>query len=188
MLRESAEQWARRFNVNLRSLKEMHLMVQELRQRCISLNLQPMPYKSSLNWSDRERPIILKVIIAGAFYPNYFMRTNKANRDNDRDVYQAISGKDPCRTVFFTQYEPRYMGELYTRRIKELFIGAKIPPENIDVTFQHGTEKIFVTFKQDDDDRDVSKVVKVPGRVMTEVYKAVRMRLENLSRPLRVME
>lgn len=188
MLRESAEQWARRFNVNLRSLKEMHLMVQELRQRCVSLNLQPMPHQSSMKWSDRERPIILKVIIAGAFYPNYFMRTNKANRDNDRDVYQAISGKDPCRTVFFTQFEPRYMGELYTRRIKELFVEAKIPPENIDVTFQHGTEKIFVTFKQDEEDSDVSKVVEVPGRVMTEVYKAVRMRLENQSRPLRVME
>ncbi|KAH8417162.1 hypothetical protein KR222_005196 [Zaprionus bogoriensis] len=188
MLKESAEQWARRFNVNLRSLKEMHLLVQELHQRCAALNLQSMPFEACQMWSDREKSIILKVIIAGAFYPNYFMRDSKANREDDRDMYQAIYGKDPCRTVFFTQFEPRCMGELYTRRIKELFLEAKIPPENIDVTFQQGTEKIFVTFKQGDDDVDASKVIQVPGRVMTEVYKAVRMRLVNPHRILRVMD
>lgn len=188
MLKNSSGPWARRFNINLRSLKEMHLMVQELRQRCTTLNITPMPYEACQMWTDREKTIILKVIIAGAFYPNYFMRTNKANRDGDRDIYQAICGKDPCRTVFFTQYEPRYMGELYTQRIKELFAEAKIPPDNIEVSFQHGTEKIFVTFKHEDDDTDTSKAIEVPGRVMTEVYKAVRMRMENQKRPLRIME
>ncbi|EDW66733.1 probable ATP-dependent RNA helicase spindle-E [Drosophila virilis] len=188
MLKESAEQWARRFNVNLRSLKEMHLMVQELRQRCASVNLQPLPYGTCQMWDDREKSIILKVIIAGAFYPNYFMRSNKSNADYDRSLFQSICGNDPCRTVFFTHYEPRYMGELYTRRIKELFLEVKIPPENMDVTFLHGSEKVFVTFKSDDEDMDTAKVVQVPGRVMTEVYKAVRMRLENQNRPLRVMD
>lgn len=188
MLKESAEQWARRFNVNLRSLKEMHLMVQELRQRCASVNLQPLPYGTCQMWDDREKSIILKVIIAGAFYPNYFMRSNNLNADYDRSLFQSICGNDPCRTVFFTHYEPRYMGELYTRRIKELFLEVKIPPESMDVTFLHGSEKVFVTFKSDDDDMDTTKVVQVPGRVMTEVYKAVRMRLDNQNRPLRVME
>ncbi|XP_017954934.1 probable ATP-dependent RNA helicase spindle-E [Drosophila navojoa] len=188
MLKESAQQWARRFNVNLRSLKEMHLMVQDLRQRCATLNIQSLPYGACHMWDDREKSIILKVIIAGAFYPNYFMRSNKANADYDRSLYQTICGNDPCRTVYFTNFEPRYMGELYTRRIKELFLEAKIPPENIDVTFQHGSEKLFVTFKPDDEDTDTTKVVQVPGRVMTEVYKAVRMRLDNPNRPLRVMD
>lgn len=100
MLTESARQWARRFNVNLRSLKEMHLMVQELRQRCGRLNLQSMPFEACHPWNDREKAIVLKVIIAGAFYPNYFQRTNKIDEDYDREIYHAICGKDPCRTVF----------------------------------------------------------------------------------------
>ncbi|KAM8704174.1 hypothetical protein ACLKA7_008726 [Drosophila subpalustris] len=188
MLEESAQQWARRFNVSLRSLKEMHLMVQELRDRCVNLNLQRMPFEACQPWSDREKSIVLKVIIAGAFYPNYFMRTNKMNEDNDRDMYHTISGKDPCRTVFFTNFDQRCLGELYTRSIKELFSEAKIKPEKMDVTFQHGSEKIFVTFKQDDDENESANAVQVPGRVMTEVYKAVRMRHLNPKRRLCVME
>ncbi|XP_034488206.1 probable ATP-dependent RNA helicase spindle-E [Drosophila innubila] len=188
MLTESARQWARRFNVNLRSLKEMHLMVQELRQRCVRLNLQSMPFEACQPWNDREKAIVLKVIIAGAFYPNYFMRTNKVNEDYDRDIYHAICGKDPCRTVFFTNFDQRYLGELYTRRIKELFAETKIKPDKIDVTFQHGSEKIFVTFKQDEDESETANTIQVPGRVMTEVYKAVRMRFQNVNRRLLVME
>ncbi|KAH8307656.1 hypothetical protein KR044_007309 [Drosophila immigrans] len=188
MLKESAEHWARRFNVCLRSLREMHLMVQELRQRCTSINLQTMPIDVCKSWNNREKSIVLKVVIAGAFYPNYFMRTNKANGNNDRELYHAIDGNDPCRTVFFTKFEPRYMGELYTRRIKELFSEAKIPPEKMDVTFQHGSEKIFVTFKEDDDENSSINAIHVPGRVITEVYKAVRMRLHNSNHPLHVIE
>lgn len=80
------------------------------------------------------------------------------------------------------------MGELYTRRIKELFLEAKIKPDKMDVTFQHGSQKIFVTFKHDDDENETINAVQVPGRVMTEVYKAVRMRAQNINRRLFVME
>ncbi|KAH8288798.1 hypothetical protein KR054_009748 [Drosophila jambulina] len=185
---DSAVQWAKRFHVSLRSLKEMHLMVQELRLRCMKFGLQPIPNDFSHNMNDMEKKIIFQVIIAGAFYPNYFMRSKHSTVEPDREMYQVISGLDPCRTVFFTNFKPGYMGELYTRRIKELFQEAKIPPENMDVTFQHGSQKVFVTFKNDDCCDNSSKVVRVPGRVKTEVYKAVRMRLNQLSRPLRIME
>ncbi|XP_017031541.1 probable ATP-dependent RNA helicase spindle-E [Drosophila kikkawai] len=185
---DSAGTWAKRFHVSLRSLKEMHLLVQELRSRCYKLGLHPIPSEANHNISDMEKMIILQVIIAGAFYPNYFIRSKNATVEPDRDMYQIISGLDPCRTVYFTNFKPGYMGELYTRRIKELFQEAKIPPENMDVTFQHGSQKVFVTFKQDDCSDNTSKLVRVPGRVKTEVYKAVRMRLNKLCRPLRIME
>ncbi|EDV94932.1 probable ATP-dependent RNA helicase spindle-E [Drosophila grimshawi] len=188
-MKDSEVQWARRYNVSLRSLKEMYLLVQELQKRCAALNLVSLPVGASHMWHDREKSIILKVIIAGAFYPNYFTRNNKTIPDYDRDVYHSICGNDPCRTVYFTQFVPRYMGELYTRRVKELFLEARIPPEKIDVTFQQGSEKIFVTFKGDDDDyMNSTDVVQVPGRVTTEVYKAIRMRMNNPNRSLRVMD
>lgn len=184
---DSAIQWAKRFHVSLRSLKEMHLLVQDLRLRCKKFGLQPIPRDSSHQINDMEKKIIFQVIIAGAFYPNYFMRSKNATPEPDRDVFQAISGRDPCRTVFFTNYTPCYMGELYTRRIKELFQEANIPPENMEVNFQHGSQKVFVTFNHDDCCDNSSKLCSVPGRVKTEVYKAVRMRLNQLTRPLRIM-
>ncbi|KAH8363289.1 hypothetical protein KR084_007780 [Drosophila pseudotakahashii] len=185
---ESAIRWAKRFHVSLRSLKEMHLLVQELRTRCTNLGLVPFTADPSQRMGDREKSIILKVIIAGAFYPNYFLRSKGACVEPDRDLYQVISGHDPCRTVYFTNYKPGYMGELYTRRIKELFREAKIPPENIDVTFQHGSQKVFVTFKHDDCNADSSSLVHVSGRIKSEVYKAVRMRVDRLQRPIRIMD
>jgi len=185
---ESAIRWANRFHVSLRSLKEMHLLVQELRVRCEKLGLVPFTAVASQKLSERERSIILKVIIAGAFYPNYFMRSKGPCVEPDRDMYQVISGHDPCSTVYFTNYKPGIMGELYTRRIKELFRESKIPPENIDVTFQHGSEKVFVTFKHDDCNADALKMDNVSGRIQSEVYKAVRMRVDRLQRPIRIME
>ncbi|XP_052835812.1 probable ATP-dependent RNA helicase spindle-E [Drosophila gunungcola] len=185
---ESAQRWAKRLHVSLRSLKEMHLLVQELRTRCSVLGLVPFPADPAQILGDREKVTILKVIIAGAFYPNYFMRSKGSCVEPDRDVYQVISGHDPCRTVYFTNFKPGYMGELYTRRVKDLFLEAKIPPENIDVTFQPGSQKVFVTFKNDDCNEDSSKLVSVPGRIKSEVYKAVRMRIERLQRPIRMMD
>nr|XP_016995353.2 probable ATP-dependent RNA helicase spindle-E [Drosophila takahashii] len=185
---ESAIRWAKRFHVSLRSLKEMHLLVQELRTRCTNLGLIPFTVDPSQRMGDREKSIILKVIIAGAFYPNYFMRSKGVCVEPERDMYQVISGHDPCRTVYFTNYKPGYMGELYTRRIKELFREAKIPPENIEVTFQHGSQKVFVTFRHDDCNADSSSLVNVSGRIASEVYKAVRMRVDRLQRPIRIMD
>ncbi|XP_020818501.1 probable ATP-dependent RNA helicase spindle-E [Drosophila serrata] len=185
---DSADQWAKRFHVSLRSLKEMHLLVQELRHRCNKFGLRPIPTDASHNMNDMEKKIIFQIIIAGAFYPNYFMRSKNGNPELGREIYQVISGLDPCRTVYFTNFKPGYMGELYTRRIKELFQEANIPPENMDVTFQPGSQKVFVTFKHDDCCDNSSKLVRVPGRVKTEVYKALRMRLNQLNRPLRIME
>ncbi|XP_016969045.1 probable ATP-dependent RNA helicase spindle-E [Drosophila rhopaloa] len=185
---ESAIRWAKRFHVSLRSLKEMHLLVQELRMRCTNLGLVPFAADSTQMLGDREKVTILKVIIAGAFYPNYFMRSKGSCVEPDRDMYQVLSGNDPCRTVYFTNFKPGYMGELYTRRIKDLFQEARIPPENIDVTFQHGSQKVFVTFKHDDCNENSSKLISVSGKIESEVYKAVRMRFERMQRPIRIMD
>ncbi|XP_017083784.2 probable ATP-dependent RNA helicase spindle-E [Drosophila eugracilis] len=187
-VQESAIRWAKRFHVSLRSLKEMHLLVQELRVRCKKLGLMPFSIDPSQKLSDNQKVIILKVIIAGAFYPNYFMRSKGSNEEPGRDMYQVISGHDPCRTVYFTNFKPGYMGELYTRQIKDLFSEAKISSENIDVTFQHGSQKVFVTFKDDDCNTNISSFINVSGRIKSEVYKAVRMRLDRMQRPIRIME
>ncbi|KAH8383191.1 hypothetical protein KR009_007200 [Drosophila setifemur] len=188
MLEDSPSRWAKRFYISLRRLKEMDLLVKELHLRCRKLRLIPFTLDSSQIPDDREKALIMKVIIAGAFYPNYFLRSKRSCPAQDREVFQVISGLDPCRTVYFTNFQPGYMGELYTRRIKELFQEAKIPPENIDVTFQHGSQKVFVTFKEEDFDEDKSDLIVVPGLVKLEVYKAVRMRLSQINRPVRMMD
>nr|B3M383.1 RecName: Full=Probable ATP-dependent RNA helicase spindle-E; AltName: Full=Homeless [Drosophila ananassae] len=188
MHQESAEPWARRYHVSLRALKEMHLLVQELKSRCSQLGMISFNLSSSDMPDDLEKAILLKVIIAGAFYPNYFLRSKKTTLEQERDIFHVISGRDPCRTVYFTNFKPAYMGELYTRRIKDLFQELKIPPESIEVTFQPGSQKVFVTFKSDECDTNCTRLINVPGQVLTEVYKSIRMRLYQSNRTFRVMD
>ncbi|XP_022219578.1 probable ATP-dependent RNA helicase spindle-E [Drosophila obscura] len=185
--KDASVQWAKRFQLSLRALSEMHLLVQELRLRCTKLGLLSISFPNRRINDDRERALMLKVVIAGAFYPNYFVQS-KSTPDGDRNMYAVISGLDPCRTVFFTSFTDRIMGELYTRKIKELFLEAKIPPENIDVTFGPGSEKVFVTFKNDGCKPEGSTYIHVPGRIKTEVYKALRMRTCISQRSMLVME
>ncbi|KAH8236403.1 hypothetical protein KR026_000850 [Drosophila bipectinata] len=188
MHQESAEPWARRYHVSLRALKEMRLLVNELKSRCTQLGMTPFNLTSREMPDDLEKAILLKVGIAGAFYPNYFLRSKKSCLDQERDVFHVISGRDPCRTVYFTNFKPGYMGELYTRRIKDMFQELKIPPESIEVTFQPGSQKIFITFKSDECDANCTRLINVPGLVLTEVYKSIRMRLYQSSRTVRMMD
>jgi len=58
----------------------------------------------------------------------------------------------------------------------------------MDVTFQEGSQKVFVTFKQDDWIEGSSKYVPVSGRVQSEVYKAVMMRQNRVERPIHIMK
>ncbi|XP_017141347.1 probable ATP-dependent RNA helicase spindle-E [Drosophila miranda] len=185
--KDASIQWAKRFHLSLRALSEMHLLVQDLRLRCEKLCLLPLNFPTHRISDDREKAIMLKVIIAGSFYPNYFVQSKSTSGD-DRNMFSAISGLDPCRTVYFTSFTDRTMGELYTRKVKQLFPEAQLPPENMDVTFGQGSEKIFVTFKNDIYKPEGTTYVHVPGRIKAEVYKALRLRTYCNQHSLRVME
>ncbi|KAH8271336.1 hypothetical protein KR018_007228 [Drosophila ironensis] len=185
----ASEEWAKRLQVSLRALGEMRLLVTELTARCKNLGMVPFTGSEGdpiLLDSRRLKSLVLKVVIAGAFYPNYFIVANQ-NLDNDRGIFEVISGNDPCRTVFFTNFKCGDTGELYTRRIKELFSEVNIPPQKMDVTFQRGSEKVFVTFKEDAFDSSPHAFV-VPGLVDARIHKAIKMRLNEPSRAIRVMD
>lgn len=183
--------WADRFFINLRSIKEMHLLVKELKDRLMAYGIKETTAYQRVNWIDREKTIILKIIIAGAFYPNYFTRSNLNDVEQERNIYHVLCGNDPCNTVYFTNFNTKHIGQLYTRSIKDLFKDVKIPSTNIEIRFQPGSEKVFVTFKkdaEDDVDIDSSRQLMVPGRVRPEVYKSVKMRQLSMRSTIRVME
>ncbi|XP_054743401.1 probable ATP-dependent RNA helicase spindle-E [Anastrepha obliqua] len=182
--------WAKRFFINLRSMKEMHLLVTELRSRLKSYGIREQQAYQRVCWIDREMTIILKIIIAGAFYPNYFTRSNLNDTERERGIYHTLCGNDPCNTVYFTGFNTRHIGQLYAGSIKDLFRAVRIHPKNIEVRFQPGAERVFVTFKNDRDDDSEGGAYRlvVPGRVCPEVYKAVRMRMLGMRTTMRVMD
>lgn len=190
-LRKSDEEaaWARRYYLNARSLREMSYLIDEIKKRLSFMNFHEFDGTEKTLLLEREKSIILKICIAGAFYPNYFVRSSYGSGTLQRDYFHTLCGNNPCNTVFFNKFDQKYIGELYTQKIKSLFEVARIPPQNIHVKFQEGNEKIFVTFKDDpsEQDRTSNKTV-VPGKVKLEVYKAVKMRQTKCPTVIQVME
>jgi ATP-dependent RNA helicase TDRD9 len=119
--------------------------------------------------------------ITGAFYPNYFIQTSNDSVD-EREAFETLGGRDPCNSVYFSGFEPKYIGPLYQTKVKELFKDIIPNLDHIKVSFDNGTSKIYATIKNYEDlvDNgvfdDSRLAVYVPGRVIPEVYWAVKMR------------
>uniref|UniRef100_A0A1A9VGD0 Uncharacterized protein n=1 Tax=Glossina austeni TaxID=7395 RepID=A0A1A9VGD0_GLOAU len=186
---QDEQSWAGRNFVNLRSIREMHLLVINMKERLAAFGIKKNPtyriISSSLDW---EKAVTLKIIISGALYPNYFTRSRITRPEKERSIYHTLCGHDPCDTVMFSNFEVRHISELYTGRIKELFKDVDIEPEKIGVHFQSGSEKVFIVFEDriiggnDNDDQ-----IKVPGLVDVNVYKALRLRSLSICHQINVM-
>ncbi|XP_055384477.1 probable ATP-dependent RNA helicase spindle-E [Condylostylus longicornis] len=186
---ENAEAaWSRRFYINSRSMKEMHYLVLELKSRLQFIGIKENTGAYRVNWLDHERAIALKVAIAGAFYPNYFLRATIDQYESEKGAYQTLCGRNPCNTVYFTGFDNKYIGEFYVKSIKDIFKKAMIAYKNIEVEFEEGTQKIFVKFNRMESYSAINNVrLALPGRVQPEVYKAVKMRQLHFPATIKVM-
>lgn len=100
---------------------------------------------------------IIKFIVAGAFYPNYFV-TEPVDPTN---VIKTLNGKNPRNTVLIKGFTDN-KGILYHNQIKQMF---KACGKNL--TMHYERTKAFVEFKGNFD---------IHTKVSFEVYLAVLMR------------
>lgn len=172
-------EWADRYNLQVPALRECKTYVKDLHLRLKRLHLNALSYKK-FKWSDTEKNIILKVVISGAFYPNYFLRASPNRIQNERETYNMLDGRDPSKTIYLRNFDNKYLRNLYAVTIKQEFVkhGVTDNINKLKVTFDSGAQKVYVTFKTDGKKDDVREygVACQPGFVLTEVYKAIRMR------------
>lgn len=194
--------WASRYYLNIKSLNEMAVLVQEITDRLERLGIRERIGNQAVKWTPAEKSIILKCVIAGklicnnvnflsfcncnhnshpstpgAFYPNYFFRSPH-DESFDRETFKTLYGRDPNTTVFFSGFNQKYIGPLYTQAIRNMFRDILGSGKSVHVAFDNNTEKIFVTFKSTRQDGELQDefLEAVPGSVLPEVYKAVKMR------------
>lgn len=85
------------------------------------------------------------------------------------------------------------MRELYAQSIKSIFVQNKVIEENdladVKVSFDSGSQKVFVTFRNDqsENNRGEYGTAAVAGRIVTEVYKSIKMRDSRLRTSIRVI-
>ncbi|CAG7831086.1 unnamed protein product, partial [Allacma fusca] len=68
-----------------------------------------------------ERGILLKIVIAGAFYPNYFVRNRPKKNEYEKEISKELIGRNPATTVVFQGFSADQPGHLYAHHITSQF-------------------------------------------------------------------
>lgn len=181
-MKSAEREWAHKFCLDVDALQECHVKIHEIKCRLERMNIKCGQGVNSIQWDDNEKSIILKVVIAGAFYPNFFARSLVNSDDYTKIAFQSIGTRDPRNTVYFTGFDRDHVRSLYKTSIRNVFIENQVVPKemenNIKVNFEFGSNKTFVTFTNDDsiDYKYENGSELMPGKVCTEVYKSLKMR------------
>lgn len=176
------EQWAKSNMIDLYRIKEVKALKTELEKRLKEFNIIDNKYcneekrfyeRNNLNdnhdefdiddESDVERHhLILKIIIAGAFYPNYFQSTVI----NEYEASKMISGQDIKNAVMIKGL-PMNQGILYHSKLMEMFSFC-----SKYVQIHYEDTKAYIEFK--------SSYEEVNTSINFGVYLAINMRLLRL--------
>lgn len=176
------KEWCDHFQLEIKNLYDMKELIREINARLDGYNMKESFGTDRVQWTDKEKPIIIKICIAAAFFPNYFLRATR-DENMEREIYASLSGQDPFNTVYFSGNAPKYVMEIYEDTIKQKFYDAGVctNKDRIKVVIDNNSTKIFVSFLNshymiDDSDRNEHSNNIVAGRVLVEVYKALKHR------------
>ncbi|XP_071453953.1 probable ATP-dependent RNA helicase spindle-E [Hetaerina americana] len=168
--------WAKRHFIQLKVMREVDILVTDLKERLKHLGIQVPVGEHHPVLEKEERPFIFKVVLAGAFYPNYFVRGAQGGQVNERDAVRQLMGRDPFTTVFLQGMPSNQPGELYVKSIRK---ALSCCADEIRISFE-ASSKVFVQFPKpqtyDKRPEDGEYVATIPGKVAMAVYKAIKLR------------
>lgn len=96
---QSEREWANKFCLDIDALRECEIQINEIKRRLERMKIKAGQGVNNVQWNDNEKSIILKVVISGAFYPNFFARSSIDSNDYTRTAFQCIGARDPRNTV-----------------------------------------------------------------------------------------
>ncbi|NXW54040.1 TDRD9 helicase, partial [Eurystomus gularis] len=109
-------EWGRSNYVHIKKIREVADLFHELKKRVRTFNMcvnaQPSAMDQECVYKQR---FILQVVIAGAFYPNYFT----FGKCDEKIAVKGFAGKDPKNTVMLKNIPP--YGYLYHKQLQSLF-------------------------------------------------------------------
>uniref|UniRef100_A0A8C5Q3T8 ATP-dependent RNA helicase TDRD9 n=1 Tax=Leptobrachium leishanense TaxID=445787 RepID=A0A8C5Q3T8_9ANUR len=107
--------WCKANYLQMKRLREVSALYDELSQRVLHFNMRvanKLPTDPEYKFKQR---FILQVVMAGAFYPNYFT----FGPPDEVTAIKELGGKDPKTTVVLKKIPP--YGFLYHKQIQSLF-------------------------------------------------------------------
>lgn len=161
--------WCKNNGLDMKNLIEMGLLIKEIQSRLSRFRISPLSDKPICVESDKT--FILKVCMAGAFGPSHFFMPIEHDQNFEREAFKAVDNHDPLRSVILRNMDRNQIGEVYERELRDILMKKNIieKDEDVKITFNHlSSEKVLIEFTRQQGKND--------GRILREVYKAVKTR------------
>ncbi|XP_015229695.1 PREDICTED: putative ATP-dependent RNA helicase TDRD9 [Cyprinodon variegatus] len=108
--------WGRENFIQIKRIREVAELYEDLKKRVALFNMHvPEDPQSLDNTSTHRQKFILQVVIAGAFYPNYFFQ----QETDERLACKELNGLNPRTTVMVRNLPPYSF--LYYKQLQSLF-------------------------------------------------------------------
>ncbi|KAL8608263.1 hypothetical protein ACOMHN_042130 [Nucella lapillus] len=149
-------QWGMKNFIQTKRMNEVHELARELSQRLEKFNLisvkprmDPSSQRAHMLEPGQMSPndsLFLKIVICGAFYPNYFCQ----KPGDEVEAMKTLCNHDPLNTVMVRGL-PQKQGLLYTDRLIELFQCCS--PRDTKPTVDTEETRAYIIFPRSDRDQ-----------------------------------
>ncbi|ESP02791.1 hypothetical protein LOTGIDRAFT_110746, partial [Lottia gigantea] len=159
---QSEKRWGELNFIQIRRINEVAELAKEIEQRLQRFSIekprQRPHFKDDIK--DPQERLLLKIVIAGSFYPNYFLK----NEIDEIDAIKQLSNNDPMNTVMLKGL-PANQGMLYREKLEHTFRWCYSGPPLVIIIF-----RAFIQFPWKNNTRYEHKVHQA-------VYMAIKLRL-----------
>ena len=174
-VRNRESDWCRLFLLNKNQLEDMSLMVEDIKKCLWRQDIKPLQIQNPIVWSQDWKFTVLRLVMFGAFYPNYFKKV--VNPDIQKSAHRTLEARDPTNTVYlqgFDHQQARY-GGLYVDQLKNL-VGVAATEDDVRLSFNGGL--IFVEFdrRKEQQQHIFGQALVSTGEISSQVYVAVKLR------------
>ncbi|CRK99021.1 CLUMA_CG012127, isoform A [Clunio marinus] len=171
------QEWYDKFGLDKKNLFEVKELVWEIKSRLENYRIKQVRsdnFKPIIE--EKEKPFLLKICAAGAWLPYFYLLSS--NDMTEALIYREIDNLDVHRTIYFKDVERKY-SRLYDDVLKQSLIERGICEKFNDmrVNYNENLGRIYVTFLREEslnDRRDDRGIMLVDGKVLPEVYVAVK--------------
>ncbi|KAL0275900.1 UNVERIFIED_CONTAM: hypothetical protein PYX00_003620 [Menopon gallinae] len=169
--------WARRHFIQLRVLREVKVLVEEIMVRLKDNNIEEPVGHGKVRWTEYQKALVLKIAIAGAFYPNYFGRGARGGQTDEETAVKIVGGRNPYTTLYLSNFPSEQPFQLYTKLIKDELSECN---EDMKISSDNSS-KLYVEFRNSELsqrrlDVDMPFDGTLPGKIPMPVYRAVKIR------------
>ncbi|KAL6437658.1 hypothetical protein ACFW04_004216 [Cataglyphis niger] len=145
---QAERQWAQRNGIQLKTLCELDALVNEITQRLLKFGIEESIGVNKGIWQDTDRDFVLKVVLAGAFYPNYFVKRMQNSELHKENIIMSLGALDPLKTVYLRGWPIEQPGYLYAKKFQEIFAKHLGIPEKQIAVFFDKSKRVYVQFHE----------------------------------------